>query len=300
MGTTSLWGLTTGNPLTTSSEESIKDYFNNQSGDATTSNMWKIDLGAQGFNTRIIDLENTAKNSFQLYTINLVWDSTVSETDYYTGTSDLITSLEDKMMFLFYFDKTNTGSVTFKINSLDTVALKKVDSTGTLMNMEVGDIKANVPYYVQWHNGQMIFVGENLTQQVKTIQSTLETKPDKVVGATNGNIAGLDTNGNLIDGGRSITSIPTKPIVNSITLLTDNWVEDTTNGYWTQTITDTDIVDGTKVDLSLSIESIKDISTIGSSLMVINNNGTATVYAFNKMPTTDLYGQIELRVVNQT
>ena len=325
MGTTSLWGLTTGNPLTTSSEESIKDYFNGQSGDATTSNMWKIDLGAQGFNTRIINLENTAENSFQLYTINLIWDSTISGTDYYIGTSSLITSLEDKMMFLFYFNRTNTGSVTFKINALDTMALKKLASDGSLIIMDANDIKNGIPYYVQYNNGQMIFVGENYSKEISN-------KISKVTTAVSDNFASFDSTGGLVDSGKNSNSfangdgngnannslqlggqLPSyyglasdvalkadKTIIKSIILLTASWVEDTINGYWTQIITDSDIVDGTKVDLSLSIESIKDISTIGSSLMVINNNGTATVYAFNKMPTTDLNGQIELRMVNQT
>lgn len=156
-------------------------------------------------------------------------------------------------------------------------------------------------YNIEDLNNNFNFLDSKLKEiEDQSSEEISELKADKVVGATNGNIAGLDTNGNLTDGGRSITSIPTKSIVKSITLLSANWVENTTNGYWTQTITDADIVDGTKVDLSLSIESIKDISAIGSSLMVINNNGTATVYAFNKMPTTDLNGQIELRVVNQT
>ncbi len=175
MANTSFWSLETGNPLTTASGEAIKDYFNKQSGDSTSSNMWKIDLGAQAFNTRIINVENAVSNTYQVYTTNLVWDSNVGGTDYYTGTSSLITTLEDEMMFLFYFDKTNSGSVTFKLNTLDTLALRKVDiSTGNYVDMQADDIKINTPYYVQWRNGQMIFVGENVIQQIKDLDNTKE------------------------------------------------------------------------------------------------------------------------------
>lgn len=354
MGTTSLWGLTTGNPLTTSSEESIKDYFNGQSGDATTSNMWKIDLGAQGFNTRIIDLENKAENSFQLYTINLIWDSTVSGTDYYMGTSSLITSLEDKMMFLFYFNKTNTGSVTFKINALDTMALKKLASDGSLIVMDANDIKNGIPYYVQYNNGQMTFVGENYSKEISNkiskvitavsdnfasfdstgslvdsgknsnsfangdgngnannslqlggqlpsyygLASDVALKADKVIGATNGNLAGLNTNGNLTDSGIAINDISTKPLIKSITLLSANWVEDAVNGYWTQSITDVDIIDGVKVDITFDATNIKQLSEDSSSIIIRNNAGTATAYAFNNVPSVDITGQMEIRAVS--
>lgn len=121
--------------------------------------------------------------------------------------------------------------------------------------------------------------------QVQTDISALSAgKIDKVVGAVNGNIPVLDSNGNIYDSGRSNYN----SVVMQITLTAAGWVEDTANGWWTQAVSNPAIVDGRKVDISASPAVVKQLSEAGATLVLENNAGTATIYSLGAVPTVDL------------
>ncbi|MFA9380479.1 MAG: hypothetical protein ACERKO_05405 [Acetanaerobacterium sp.] len=112
---------------------------------------------------------------------------------------------------------------------------------------------------------------------------------------TAGKVKASDTVAVAADGTMSVDT--TSSAIASIPLPTASWTENTENGWWTQLISDSAIVDGVKVDISFTAEQVKQLVDDGASIMVVNDNGIATAYAFNAMPTMDLTAQIEIRQV---
>ena len=60
---------------------------------------------------------------------------------------------------------------------------------------------------IEYNNGYISV--KSLATNVEYLQNNIGTKTDKVIGATNGNFAGLDTNGNLIDSGKNASDFAT-------------------------------------------------------------------------------------------
>ena len=85
-----------------------------------------------------------------------------------------------------------------------------------------------------------------------------------------------------------------KSITAPVMLTAAGWAEDTENGWWTQPVTHPAIKDGYKVDIMFDATNIKNLSQSGTSIVIRNNSGEATAYAFNSVPSTDITGQIEI------
>ena len=83
-----------------------------------------------------------------------------------------------------------------------------------------------------------------------------------------------------------------KSITAPVTLAAAGWVEDAANGWWTQAVSNPAIVDGRKVDISFDAAQIRQLAEDGASIMIINDGGTATAYAFGAAPTVDLAGTL--------
>lgn len=90
-----------------------------------------------------------------------------------------------------------------------------------------------------------------------------------------------------------------KSILASVSLPAANWTEDAVNGYWTQPITHSAIVDGTSLTISFGTQDLKQIFADGVSIMAENNNGIATAYSYENVPSADLTMQIEIRQVKE-
>lgn len=88
-----------------------------------------------------------------------------------------------------------------------------------------------------------------------------------------------------------------KSKLEDVTLTVAGWVEDAANGWWTQAVSNPAIVDSVKIDLSLDASALKQIMNDGSTLMIRNNAGTATVYALVNRPSVNIAVQIEIRQV---
>lgn len=103
------------------------------------------------------------------------------------------------------------------------------------------------------------------------------------------------------DAGEQLTALDASKAAKSITALVTltavDWVEDAENGWWTQGVRNPAIVDGRKVDITFDADNIKKLSEIGASIIIRNNAGTATAYAFNNVPSVDIAAQLEIREV---
>lgn len=88
-----------------------------------------------------------------------------------------------------------------------------------------------------------------------------------------------------------------KSITAPVTLTAAGWVEDAANGWWTQAVSNPAIVDGRKVDITFSATVIMQLADDGTSIMIVNDSGAATAYAFGATPTIDIEGQLEIREV---
>ena len=88
-----------------------------------------------------------------------------------------------------------------------------------------------------------------------------------------------------------------KSITAPVTLTAAGWVEDAENGWWTQGISNPAIEDGRQVDITFPASAIKHLAENGTSLIMVNHDGTASAYAFGAKPSADLSAQIEIREV---
>lgn len=81
-----------------------------------------------------------------------------------------------------------------------------------------------------------------------------------------------------------------KPKSTSITLLTANWTG--SNNLFSQEVTIDGITANSKIDLQPTPEQFLELQEGNITLMVSNNNGTATAYAMNFKPTNDYEMQV--------
>lgn len=89
------------------------------------------------------------------------------------------------------------------------------------------------------------------------------------------------------------TDLPNKVV--SVSLIADSWVQ-SSEGIYTQAITNESIKDNMKLNLSFTdISIVKTLADAGvTGLMVENNSGTASVIAYGEKPSVVIPVQIEL------
>lgn len=87
------------------------------------------------------------------------------------------------------------------------------------------------------------------------------------------------------------------PKIITVSLLAEDWEEDVVNEYWTQEIINDNVLVNSVINISFSVADIKQIMLDKSSIMVVNNEGVANVYALNSVPTANLTAYLEVRSV---
>lgn len=170
---TSYIGATVFDIMGADSSQTVKNVFTADVGTNPQSNINLIDAKMLTHHNRLSSLESLVEGYSKIETFQCLWDSVVSNVDYYTAVNPNVKTLENDSLFIVYFDKTNTGSVTFKLNDFPVYAIKKTDHLGELTTMDGADIKINIPYLIQFKNSQMILVGENFAQDIGGIQESV-------------------------------------------------------------------------------------------------------------------------------
>lgn len=84
----------------------------------------------------------------------------------------------------------------------------------------------------------------------------------------------------------------------TVTLGVADWTEDPDQGWWTQPVSDSRIVDGTVLEMTFPAAYLNQLEADGSVIILRNNGGVATAYALKAAPTADLVAQIEIRKVD--
>jgi len=138
--------------------------FNTASGSATTflqfrlaiadasSNMSIIDDYAGGMSASILSLQGNAVNNVS---------ATLVSGAYYEGSAPLMTNYGIGGMINLTLDTTvASGSPTLNINSLGTLGLKKIDTSGCAISMGAGDMIAN-RYYMFTYDGTQYILTNN-------------------------------------------------------------------------------------------------------------------------------------------
>ena len=128
---------------------------------------------------------------------------------------DLANSKQDPLVFDGEYNET-----TNKVATESTVA----DAISDLDAEETSDDGTNVQVKVTEQNGKII--GVSITRDDTLNASNIAGKADKVSGATAGNFAGLDSNGNLTDSGAKASDFKTKQ-----TAVTDPSASDTSYSF---------------------------------------------------------------------
>lgn len=300
---TSYLGATILDIMGADKDSNFKNGLDTMLGLNPSSNMNLIDTKFISHNSRIVSLENNIEKYTPITTVDLVWQSTISTVDFYSGYNSELTELEDDGLYVFYFDKTNTGSVTFQINSFTTYALRKLLPDGSFTIMQLEDIKKGIPYLVQFKNSQMILVGENYVQNIKDIENQLnEHIEDTDIHTSADDKSKLESIITDSDGNSFLTNdgtykAPSEMI--SAILMAEDWVEDSINGWWTQEISHTENCIGKKADISFPMNELLQIIDDGVSIVAVtDDDNTLIIYVFNNIPSINLTASIEIRMVN--
>lgn len=119
-------------------------------GTATTSNFYKIDTAVGTIQTNITALQNTRG----AIPVNGVFISS----NYYEATVASITSYVTGMTILLKLDETSAGTVTLKINALDTKSVTKVNASGTIVNIAGAELSENRYYLLTYDGTQWVWV----------------------------------------------------------------------------------------------------------------------------------------------
>ena len=150
---------------TTDSQNKFLTFRGNLNG-VDNSNMTKIDSWAGTVNTKLTELENQKPTIL----INATWISM----GYYEATSSEIDEYKLDMLLTLRLDKDNDGTTTIKINSLPVKSLMKYGADGSLVNLEVGDLRIHHEYSFRYDGTSFVWQGGTSADQMNIVGNTGE------------------------------------------------------------------------------------------------------------------------------
>lgn len=201
-------GLSTYNNSTDSQSKFLT--FRTDLDGVTNSNMTKIDTWAGTVNKEIDEL----KNQKPTILLNASWISL----GYYEATSTEITDYVLDMLLTLRLDKDNDGTTTIKINSLSVKSLMKYGADGTLVNLEVGDLRIHHEYSFRYDGTSFVWQGGTSADQMNIIGNS-------------GEIVTVASDKTLESSGVALTNLVTKSqIKNNLTETTTGNILDATQG----------------------------------------------------------------------
>lgn len=186
MGKTPILQLDTNNS-TTDATQKFLTYRMNQNGDIS-SNMTKIDKWAGTVNTDIEQL----KNNKPTILLNATWMAM----GYYEAVTSEITEFKLDMLVTLRLNTDNDGTLTMKINELPVKSFLKYDSTGNLVNLDVGDLRKNREYQFRYDGTSFVWQGGTSADQLNIV-------------GTSGNIVSVDADNTIHDSGVSAEQVNT-------------------------------------------------------------------------------------------
>jgi hypothetical protein len=157
------------------------------SGSATTFLSFRLALAGASSNMTILDTfagaTSASTTSLAGRVVTYVNASQISA-NYYEATVANITSYVTNSIISLQANASNTGAVTLKINSLAVVGLKKVDSTGTIVDLVSGDLILN-QYYMCSYNGTNYVIMGSITSGSATSSGSVSLSGSNVFLSTN-------------------------------------------------------------------------------------------------------------------
>lgn len=176
------------------------DFRTSIAGTSQSSNFYIIDTVLKQFSDSITVLQNDPS----AYQVNAIYVSA----NFYAATVAGMTSYKKGQLIILSLDTTNVGTVTVNINNIGTVSVMKYTSTGTIVNMEDGDIRKNSQVLCMYDGTRFVTIGFTTADQINVIgtvgdvltisaNNTIQDSGKKI-GAANG-IATLDSSGNVVE-----------------------------------------------------------------------------------------------------
>lgn len=202
MGTTVNLGLPTNNS-TTDRQKKFLTYTMEQDGNVSSANTI-IDAWAGTVNQKITALENNKPTIL----LKPQWVSV----GYYEVTTSEISEFKVDMLITVKLNKDNDGTLTMKVNELPIKSLLKYDTTGTLVNLSVGDLRKDREYQFRYDGTSFVWQGGTSADQLNIV-------------GTVGNIVGIKSDNTVADSGVSASQVTTNK--NNITSLQTNKIDKT-------------------------------------------------------------------------
>jgi hypothetical protein len=122
-----------------------------------SSNMSKIDNFASDVSGSVGTLKSNT-----IYRVSATWVLT----NYYEAVVTGLISYSINSQYLVTFDTTNSGSVTVNFNTLGNVIIKKINASGTKVNLASGDLKVNRYYTLVYDNTDFILTAATSMDQI--------------------------------------------------------------------------------------------------------------------------------------
>jgi hypothetical protein len=191
--------------------------FNTASGSVTTFLQFRLALADATSNMSIIDnWAGSVSGSIISLTANEIIDVNASQisSNYYEATVSLISSYATNLKINLKTNATNSSTVTININGLGTKTIKKINSTGTLVDLVASDIIANAynlfiyngTYFVligslvSGSSGSMIVTGSYVGVAPITVSGSQISHNTSGVSSGSYNQVLVDINGHVIAG----------------------------------------------------------------------------------------------------
>ena len=185
-------------------------YVVGTSGSQETSNFMILDATLK-------KIEDAMGASTRIYVDAVSADGTT-----YTATTADISEYVDDMVVIVSLSRSNTGAVSLNINGFGAKYIKRYNASGSLVDMTNEDLKSGVNYLLRYNGEYFILLTPVFIEDFKTDISdnhilianngvvsdsgipidSIGSKANKASSYTSGNLAALDSNGDLADSGK--------------------------------------------------------------------------------------------------
>ena len=162
---------------------------------------------------------------------------------------------------------------------------KCVEDSGVYSWVLVADFALASNVYTKTQVGALTDLpdtSKNIVQNIDVINTAVGDKADKVSSATNGDIATLDSNGNLTDGGILATNIITKSNTSGL-VKNDGTIDESTYLTSADIADKADVVDGATVDDFATLDASGNLTDSGINKNIVPSNASSS----NKLATAN-------------
>lgn len=163
-------GLYQFEPTGADSQKKVVDFINEMAGVQSNSNINILNTLLEKHQGDIKSLQSQPHTVTAYGRYSTIADSV----EYFNANNTAVTEYKVNTIYLLSFDRTNTAAVNININSVGNRSVKKYNSTGTMVDVEAGDLLKEHKYFTQYDGTQFILSGDTNNKTISDINTKVD------------------------------------------------------------------------------------------------------------------------------